>query len=277
MNTHSELVIYHIDCPDGFGAAHAAWKALGEKAVYIPMNYGMPIPDEVEGKIVYLVDFSYKKKEMEELKSKAQKVILIDHHKTAEEVLSFTDEYLFDINHSGAVLSWRYFHKNKPVPKLLEYIEGVDLWKFDLPFHKEIFSYIETFPYDLSLWDSLVESLETSQGLQKAKEIGEIILRKSNMVIEKIIGRAEMMNFEGYVCPVVNSTIYKSEIGNRLVTEYPPIALIWSKEKEKVIVSIRSDGNVDVSELAKKYGGGGHKAAAAFTIDFQEFVNFFTK
>ena len=33
-----------------------------------------------------------------------------------------------------------------------------------------------------------------------------------------------------------------------------------------ITVSLRSDGSVDVSKLAKKYGGGGHKAAAGFSF-----------
>ncbi|NTV44572.1 MAG: hypothetical protein HGA67_02660 [Candidatus Yonathbacteria bacterium] len=37
-------------------------------------------------------------------------------------------------------------------------------------------------------------------------------------------------------------------------------------------VKSRSDGLVDVSELAVRHGGGGHKAAAAFRIHDPEFT-----
>jgi phosphoesterase RecJ-like protein len=33
------------------------------------------------------------------------------------------------------------------------------------------------------------------------------------------------------------------------------------------MISLRSDGTVDVSEIAKKYGGGGHIKAAGFVLD----------
>ena len=52
------LVIYHANCTDGFGAAYAAWKLLGDRADYHPAKYGEAPPD-VSGKNVVVLDFSY--------------------------------------------------------------------------------------------------------------------------------------------------------------------------------------------------------------------------
>ena len=40
-----DLLIYHKDCTDGFGAAYAAWKLLGNRAEYHASKHGNPPPD----------------------------------------------------------------------------------------------------------------------------------------------------------------------------------------------------------------------------------------
>ena len=64
--------------------------------------------------------------------------------------------------------------------------------------------------------------------------------------------------------------MFVSEIGSELVKKLPPIGIIWSQRKDKIVVSLRSNGKVDVSKLAKKFGGGGHKASAAFRLDLNQ-------
>ena len=52
------LIVYHGDCPDGFGAAFAAWKRYGDEADYVPVNHGDPPPD-FRGRHVLVADFAY--------------------------------------------------------------------------------------------------------------------------------------------------------------------------------------------------------------------------
>lgn len=78
-------ILYHRGCSDGIGAAWAAWIALGDKAEYIPVLYGEPVPEIEDGSIVYLVDFSYPLKIIMDLKSRGVIVRIIDHHKSAYE------------------------------------------------------------------------------------------------------------------------------------------------------------------------------------------------
>jgi len=42
--------------------------------------------------------------------------------------------------------------------------------------------------------------------------------------------------------------------------------------EKKVFISLRSQGDLDVSEIAKRHGGGGHKNAAAFTCTPSQLV-----
>lgn len=46
-----------------------------------------------------------------------------------------------------------------------------------------------------------------------------------------------------------------------------PVALGWWQRFDgKFQFSLRSRGDIDVSEIAKKFGGGGHKNAAGFQL-----------
>ena len=79
------LVIYHANCADGFGAALAAWLKLGDEAEYLPMQYGdVPEPqdlrDWVDDREVYILDFSLPHAGMEELFRSAKRVVWLDHH-----------------------------------------------------------------------------------------------------------------------------------------------------------------------------------------------------
>ena len=38
------VVIYHANCNDGFGAAYSAWKLLGNRAEYHAASHGAPPP-----------------------------------------------------------------------------------------------------------------------------------------------------------------------------------------------------------------------------------------
>ena len=55
MQRAKTAVIYHASCPDGFGAAWAAHCVLGQRAQYLPMNHGDPIPQMDDDARVYIL------------------------------------------------------------------------------------------------------------------------------------------------------------------------------------------------------------------------------
>jgi oligoribonuclease NrnB/cAMP/cGMP phosphodiesterase (DHH superfamily) len=68
---------------------------------------------------------------------------------------------------------------------------------------------------------------------------------------------------------LVNASHWMSEIGSRLAPDCD-FAMIWYYDHETayIKVSLRAfHDTVDVSEVSKKFGGGGHKKAAGFTLD----------
>lgn len=259
------LVIYHADCPDGFGSAYSAWKKFGDNAQYYPAFYDTD-PPEVSGKKVFIFDYSYTNEKLLDIKKKAERLVMIDHHRSNEELVKNADEYVFDIGHSASVLSWKYFHPDKNVPDFLLYVEEGDLWKFNLPNSKEMAAFIDELPKNFELWDKTISDFEEEDnGAIFVKKGEEMIGRIEKLVSEKV-SSAKEVSFEGYKTLIANSERHSSEIGNFMTKKLPPIGIVWKKENGKISVSLRSDGTVDVSKLAERYGGGGHRAAAGFVL-----------
>ena len=260
------VIIYHADCSDGFGGAWAAWKKFGNKAEYISIQPSDDFVAGLKNKEIYLIDVSYKPDSLKKLMAANKRVTGIDHHISGRESTMMTQNYSFNNNHSGAVLAWKYFHHKKPVPKILSHIEDTDLWKFKIKNTKEIFAYLDLFDFSFPLWDKLAVEIENVKTKKKFVEIGNIIFKYENKLVQRMVSQnAELVIFEGYKTLAVNSPNFSSQIGAALAKILPPIAIIWSERKGKIIVSLRSDGSVDVSALAKKHGGGGHKAASGFS------------
>ena len=90
------LIIYHgTGCLDGFGSAYAAYcffhKNKKVSAQYIAASHTDEVPDVV-GREVYIVDFSYKREVLSSICEKASKVVILDHHESAQKELSGLDE-----------------------------------------------------------------------------------------------------------------------------------------------------------------------------------------
>jgi uncharacterized protein len=265
-----KYVLYHAQCPDGFGAAYSAWKILKNEAEYIPVNHNNPIPPLENGSLLYIVDFCYPKNILLNLLSRMKQIIILDHHKTAQEDLQAIDlaqyphlSVTFDMNKSGAVLTWEHFHQT-PVPEFLRYIEDKDLWLFLLPQSKEFSAGLRGYDMDFELWDSL-------QVIDLIKE-GDVLLKYQTKVVERLCGNARMIKIAGHEVPVVNSSILQSEIGNYLCKIYPDKAFgaVYFEVGEKRFLSLRSVGDFDVAKIASGYGGGGHKNASGFVIDIKQ-------
>lgn len=264
----TKFVLYHKDCLDGFGGAWAAWKKFKNKAKYIPVEHQMP-PPKLEKKELYFIDFCYPEEIMKKIVKMNKKVVVIDHHITRKDVVESLPEHVFNLNHSGAILAWEYFHPQIKPPRLLLYIEDNDCYKLKLPDSKEINAALESYEYNFGIWDKLAKDLENKKGRAKLIKEGKIILRYQNQLTNKLIANAENSLFCGKRASIVNSPILSTLIGKRLLNKKNKIAIIWHIRRGKAVVSLRSK-NVDVAKLAERYGGGGHRNAAGFVISLKQ-------
>jgi len=259
-------VLYHGNCYDGFGAAYAAWKYYGDRAEYIPVSYGQEPPD-VKDCTVYILDFSYKRDVLLKMKESALSLFVIDHHKTAEEDLNGLEFCHFDMNHSGAWLTWVYFNPicqdgvtsgEYCVPELIRHIEDRDLWRFKLDRSKEIHKALVSYPMDFKLWDTF--------NIENLKAEGAAMERLHNQLVENICASSWIGKLGEDDVPMVNTSIAWSEVGHCLLQKYPNhkyVASFTEFEKE-TMWSLRSREDFDCSEVARKFGGGGHRQASGF-------------
>lgn len=109
--------------------------------------------------------------------------------------------------------------------------------------------------------DNFLKNHSTILELEQEK-INRYIEKKNEEIIPKVI----KIEDEVYIVGVVFAEQFVSELGNRLSemnSEYDLIAIINNKT-----ISYRTiKDNVDVSKIAKYYGGGGHPKAAGSQIN----------
>jgi oligoribonuclease NrnB/cAMP/cGMP phosphodiesterase (DHH superfamily) len=271
------LVIYHGNCADGFGAAWCFWRKYRDGADYHAGVYSDPPPD-VTGRDVYLVDFSYKRPAVEAMLTEAHSVTLIDHHKTAIEDLqplfmqdSWTGEprqlaHFVDLERSGATLAWDYLFPNEPRPLLLGHLEDRDLWRFKLDGTREIQSFVFSHEYTFELWDRLMAADRVE--LLKMTAAGAAIERKHRKDVAELVKLCQRrMDIGGHDVPVASLPYTMGSDAGHLMAQGEKFSACYWDTSEHRIFGLRSapDG-LDVSEIAKQYGGGGHKHASGFRV-----------
>jgi oligoribonuclease NrnB/cAMP/cGMP phosphodiesterase (DHH superfamily) len=274
------IVLYHYPCQDGFTAAWAVWKFNPEWEFY-PAKHGDPPPD-VTGRDVYMVDFSYKRPVILEMASKAKSIVIIDHHKTAEadlnpEELPSNVFVHFDKEHSGAYLTWQFFHPEQPVPELVLTVEDRDLWRFARKHTKELSEYFFACDYDFHVWDSLYMIMkENGEGVRRnyntdsykyMYEGGQCIMDRKYKDTKELCQNKFYGDIGGFIVPIVNLPYTFSSDAGHLLSQYEPFAATYFFDGKDFVFSLRSAENgVDVSQIAKGYGGGGHAHAAGFKV-----------
>lgn len=265
---HKEIaVLYHADCPDGFGGAYSAWKKFADDAEYIPVEHGFPPPKHLTDKEVYIIDFSYPAPILQEILASAKSLVVLDHHEGTQSAVKSVPEHVYDNKRSGAVIAWQYFHPKTAVPVLLTYVQEGDLYLFSIPNVRAVLAYCYTLPFTFLSWDVLAKQMESASGVEKIAERGEIYVEYATMLKKQIADRAWLVSFEGHEVLAVDAPrAFGSDVGNMLAKRKPPFGMVIRAKRDGLRVSLRGDGSIDVAELARRHGGNGHPNAAAFSV-----------
>jgi hypothetical protein len=263
------LVIYHGNCADGFTAAWSIWRRHPDWEFYTGKHSANP-PD-VTGKDVYMVDFSYKRPAMLELAKAANSITILDHHKSAQEdLVDLPDNVhvVFDMDRSGAMITWEYFHGPDFTPTLVKYVQDRDLWKFEYAYSKEIAAHIFSYEYTFENWQELYRDLDTPARFELAVNSGLAILKKQDKDVDELLqNKYDIVIGGSYTVPTVNLPYTLASDGANKLSEGKPFASSWYFDGEGFVFSLRSKENgIDVCEIAKLYNGGGHKHAAGFKV-----------
>jgi oligoribonuclease NrnB/cAMP/cGMP phosphodiesterase (DHH superfamily) len=278
MRKSNIVVIYHANCWDGFCAAWL-FHWVYPHALFLPAQYGDPIPlAQVEGKRVFIVDFSYPLEAMKEIAQQALSLTVLDHHKTAEPILrelqqSMGDRQVwttFRLDASGGRLAWEYLERYccedfDKTPWLVEYTEDRDLWLHKLPYTREVNAALRSHPLSFDLWDDLALMEDGDESWSNFVGQGEAILRRESQIIQDHLRNAELVELDGHQVLAVNATVLFSDIAGELAKDRP-FGIAWFRRQGGIYqYSLRSrEGGVDVSKVAQAHGGGGHVQASGF-------------
>lgn len=262
-------VLYHASCTDGWASAWIAHRHLGDKdTVYLPVQYGEPLPPIEDHATVYILDFSYPRDVLVNLANRSRSVTVLDHHRTAQENLiglsgTIPGLYVhFDMGCSGAMLTWDHFSPTYESPDIIRYVQDRDLWKFELTDSREISAALSLVPFDFAAWDAITID-------ERFVERGRTVLAFIDQKVSTLCDKAVMTNIAGHDVPCVNSSLFQSEIGHELCKRYPDanFAAVWFDiGRDEQVWSLRSIGDFDVSVIAKIFDGGGHKNASGFKV-----------
>jgi oligoribonuclease NrnB/cAMP/cGMP phosphodiesterase (DHH superfamily) len=232
----------------------------------------------------------------------ANQVLILDHHKTAMDDLACFDPFdagvrsdradsmgnhkelgwetaihvaqergaprvaaCFDMDHSGAMLAWQHFFPGQEPPQLLRHIEDRDLWLFRLDGTREIQANLFSYPYDFEVWDQLMEA-----DVQAMRADGAAIERKHHKDVTELVAVTKRrLVIGGHDVPAASLPYTLTSDAGHLMAQGELFAACYWDTPDGRVFSLRStDAGLDVSEVAKQYGGGGHRNASGFRVPF---------
>lgn len=276
-----DIVFYHAKCADGTGSAFAFWLYNGginkrKNIEYYPMFYGMT-PPQIQNKNIVICDFSFKKNILLDIMQNSNKLLVIDHHISAQRELEEipNENKLFDMNHSGAYLTWKFCFPKKKVPKMIKYIEDRDLFRNSMENTNAFKSWFFTLDHDFEIYNKYIDDDLLDKKINKIgiyyEELNKYYIKNQvEQAIPKFTKIGDKYFFIGYL----NSTILISDIGNKILNYLPCVdfsAIFYIDNKKNTTkISLRSGDkyNQDVSIIAEMMGGGGHKYAAGLTLKY---------
>lgn len=300
------ICIYHGNCADGFTAAWAVWKIFpdaefypatygnsppdvkGKNVIMVDFSYKKPVLDEICKNANSIIILDHHKTAAEDLKEAKQFSKTWEDHKRnvyqdrcENAAINGAILYaVFDMERSGAKIAWEFFHPDTPVPQLVRHVEDRDLWRFRLGKTREIQAYLFSHEYTFEEWEYIAGMCDDPEGHKEMAAAGAAIERKHFKDIAELIKASKRrMYIGGHEVYVVNlpytmasdachalckEPMYPSGSGELNVV--PPFGASYFDGPEGRTFSLRSIGEFDVSEIAKKYGGGGHKNAAGFRM-----------
>lgn len=294
--SNKPLVVYHKNCADGMAAAWAAYTYFGDTAEYLAMNYNDPavklegvsltFPVPLSGRRVFVLDFSFKPDIHAAIVAEATEVVWLDHHKTAFEDRGLDpakayeqrtgrDICVLDPHMSGCLITWNFLHPESAPPFALRLIDDRDRWVWQYGADTRNFATalrsrsltIERIEEAVNSVDKLIEQGAAMNTLFDQQL--DDITRKPVRLELRVLGTQHRTALKWVGLAANCTSQFASEAGNKLAEKSGTFGATWcAGDNGKIFFSLRSIGDYDVSEIARFYGGGGHKNAAGFNIPF---------
>jgi oligoribonuclease NrnB/cAMP/cGMP phosphodiesterase (DHH superfamily) len=284
MNKRADVCIFHSRCPDGFTSAFVLYVGglIGKNTVLRPDVPSASQAPEVSGHVI-VVDVAYSPSVLQSVIDQSESVVYIDHHITQIDEIKEMDKHnpkltvIYDIKECGSTLAWKYCFPSEPLPLYLRIIRDNDngYWKMAESITRPFLTAFETdFNMDPNIASlKKLKILLTEEGMKDTLTKGRYYYRYRNHMVQRAMKYSTTLKWGKYRVAFINiSGAIASETATRIAREYPSLDFVvsyhYNISKKIFVYSMRSDTTrkhpVDVQEIAKRYGGGGHTGAASF-------------
>lgn len=255
----------------------------------IGWNYGEPVPDIEPYDLVYMVDISIPPLLVE---ANYSKIVWIDHHKTAME--AHGNQWL-GVRIDGVAacrLCWQWFHQREnpeeipnlemfrgrhvAEPLLLTLAGEYDIWdKRDpradtIQFGLRAANAFDAVKHFERWWVS--DRMEAMRELLDLVDVGMVVEDYQRKQNERTAKAAFDLKWEGIHFCCLNAP-GNSQVFDSVINPAHEALFLWRVSRGRVFVSLygvphRPD--IDLSVIAKRYGGGGHRQACGFELTMNE-------
>jgi oligoribonuclease NrnB/cAMP/cGMP phosphodiesterase (DHH superfamily) len=282
-----DVLIYHDPCSDGLSSAaclhsYSIINKLSQKIEYIGSAYERnsesdkitKLLERVKNKNVIMCDVSFNYDVILKFIEVTSSFLIIDHHKTAKEKLEHLDSKykIFDMDKCGARLMWEYLFESDKTPLLIDYVQDRDLWLEKMTYGKEFAAWFYNLPLNMEVYyEYMQDDKKLMDGIMTKgiyyKQINDIHIERSSYTDPTFCLIGNRYYFVGYS----NTKILKSDVANMLLIKYPlldfSVAYSINDTGTCTYASLRShDDATDVSLIAEKMDGGGHRNASGVEL-----------
>lgn len=290
-------VLYHANCADGFLASCIAKLALTENLCSVET---MPIAYEDKTQIppnlqwsdkIYYLDYTPPAEVLDQ--TPCSRIVVIDHHRSAEALHAPSENRrwrsVFSTDHSGAALTYNFFHRESQLPEPVRLLNHYDLggcWTD--PTHQDsmpamfLHAYLmRTLPRCQESWNHVLLNWTTQKS--SVLDIGARLWSADQQIIQTAVKNPSWVVIGGHEVPAVTGLPYGmiNDALHALLNQHKDAAFAasWSVLPEHkgggIKWSLRGQkgrGVADLGEMCASLdpagpgypGGGGHPQAAGF-------------
>jgi len=291
MRFRMNYIIYHRADLDGHSSGALVALDLEKKNIpytFIPYNYGEKlnfgketfIPEDED--IFWFVDISSSPEIMNFMKSiQPSSVRWLDHHLSSMEYGGLYPG-IISKDHAACYWTWVYLHEHEKVPTYVQLLSDYDSWKNTKDNWETVIRPLqsgmklrETNPkYSMDVW----RELSTDHNENILNDIiykGTLLLEYDKKLNKIKAGNSFVVEFEGYRALAMNSPMLSSLA---FESEWDPekhdimMAFYYKKAGHWAVTLYTSKEDINCEALAKKYGGGGHRAASGATLQTEQMM-----
>lgn len=282
-------IFYHQDLD---GEASAAIVSYSRKDAHSMMaiNYNDHFPIETieKDEEVFILDFSLQEPGMwERLLEITSNVVWIDHHERAirqsEHLAHLPGIRMWERDGqpvAACELVWSYIHGEEKIKDGISFIGDFDCWRFTYKevtknFINGLLSFCDTRPYRGNhTWNMILIGVNSGPWLGDVIKWGKKALEKRAISNEEaLFGLGFEVEFEGLKGICINRRQAGSGFFESVADQYDVlVSASFDGERWSVSIYAPEGSSVDMSELAAKHGGGGHRGAAGFSCNELPFI-----